>query len=91
MNLEHILEEDSFEREDLGMIVVRMTREQYSEFIQDEIHEIKKHKWIESEKAHCDLGNEAIFDWVDNCSKDFEDNWMKKHFKITEDYLISTG
>lgn len=26
--------------------------------------EILKHKWIESEKAHRDLGSDAVFDWI---------------------------
>ncbi len=26
--------------------------------------EIMKHKWIESEKAHRDLGKDAVFDWI---------------------------
>ena len=30
----------------------------------DQTKEIMKHKWIESEKAGTDLGNEAVLDWV---------------------------
>ncbi len=26
--------------------------------------EMEKHRWIESEKAHCDLGSEAYRDWI---------------------------
>ena len=31
---------------------------------EDEIQEMLKHKWIESEKAGCDLGQQALFDWI---------------------------
>ena len=33
----------------------------------DEVEEINKHKWIESEKAGYDIGwNKALIDWVQN-------------------------
>jgi len=39
----------------------------------DQIREIKKHKWIESEKAGRDLGNQAALDWVVNHAE----NWRR--------------
>lgn len=33
--------------------------------------EIQKHKWIESEKARCDLGTRAVFDWIEHYAADF--------------------
>ena len=29
-----------------------------------QLREIERHKWIESEKAGRDLGQEAVFDWI---------------------------
>ncbi len=41
------------------------------EFIAMQMHEIDRHKWIESQKAGHDLGEEAVFDWVMNYADDF--------------------
>ncbi len=35
-----------------------------TDFLKAEIEEMKKHKWIESEKAGRDLGRSAIQDWI---------------------------
>lgn len=43
-----------------------------------QIKEILKHKWIESEKALRDLGNQAVRDWVDKYAADFRNYWEKK-------------
>jgi len=40
-----------------------------------QIDEILKHKWIESEKAMRDLGNEAVFDWVQRYAAGFRAYW----------------
>lgn len=44
-----------------------------------QIEEIQKHKWIESEKAGHDLGEEAVKDWVKKHAKEWRDNWNKEH------------
>jgi len=41
------------------------------EFISLQLREIDRHKWIESQKAGRDLGEEAVFDWVLNYAEDF--------------------
>lgn len=71
------------------MIVIFLTQEQYLEFLHDEIEEIKKHKWIESEKAQKDLGDDACFDWIDHFVDDFKKDWIKNHFGIIEECVIS--
>lgn len=35
-----------------------------SEALSLQLEEIRKHKWIESEKARRDLGTEAVLDWI---------------------------
>ena len=41
------------------------------QFISLQIREIERHKWIESQKAGRDLGEEAVFDWVMHYAADF--------------------
>jgi hypothetical protein len=37
------------------------------------------HKWIESEKACCDLGDEALQDWICKYAERFRREWEEKH------------
>lgn len=46
-----------------------------SEYMAQQCLEIERHKWIESEKAGRDLGNEAIKDWIKRFAKDFRNNY----------------
>lgn len=39
--------------------------------LMEEIHQIEIHKWIESEKSRCDLGEAACIDWVARYAKQF--------------------
>ncbi len=41
------------------------------EFIIRQIEEIDRHKWIESQKAGYDLGDRAVYDWVEKHAADF--------------------
>ena len=41
------------------------------EIIQMETEEINRHKWIESEKAGHDLGDQAVVDWIEKHSDKF--------------------
>ena len=41
------------------------------DFITLQIQEIDRHKWIESQKAGRDLGEDAVFDWVFRYADDF--------------------
>jgi hypothetical protein len=43
----------------------------YHQFIQRQIEEIKRHKWIESEKAGYDLGEVAVVQWVEQYAEPF--------------------
>ena len=45
------------------------------DFAKLQLHEINVHKWIESEKAGYDLGNEAILDWIRNHAKQFREEY----------------
>jgi len=50
---------------------------QLRRFILDEMEEIKRHKWLESEKAGCDLGAKAIMHWIEKHEKSFRAHWMR--------------
>jgi hypothetical protein len=43
-----------------------------------QVDEILAHKWIESEKAGRDLGNDAVLDWISKYAAEFRAYWEKK-------------
>ena len=49
------------------------------QYMEDQIHEIGIHKWIESEKANRDLGDEAVKDWILKHAKQYREQWNEKH------------
>ena len=51
------------------------------QFIKDEIEEMQKHAWIESEKAGQDVGEQARREWVSKYAAQFRENWEKTHNK----------
>lgn len=50
-------------------------RKDMKEFMTAQLHEIDKHKWIESEKAGKCLGDSAVLDWIKKYAKEFRENW----------------
>jgi hypothetical protein len=50
-----------------------------AEILHKELEEILKHKWIESEKVGYDLGDQAVWDWVQKYAHEFRDYWEKKN------------
>lgn len=49
------------------------------DILRKELEEILKHKWIESEKAGYDLGDQAVWDWVEKYACEFREYWQKKN------------
>ncbi len=43
----------------------------FRDYIRLQLLEIQKHKWIESEKVGRDLGQEAVFDWIERYAEAF--------------------
>ena len=43
----------------------------FNEYVALECQEMLRHKWIESEKAGRDMGQEALLDWVDRHASGF--------------------
>lgn len=51
----------------------------------DEIHEVEKHKWFESEKLGHDIGgNAAMLDWMRKYRKTWNREWAEKNKKWEE-------
>lgn len=59
-----------------------MTDEEMKEFMNGQIKEIEKHKWIESEKRGYDLGDEAVKDYIKNYASAYRKEWDKNHPNI---------
>lgn len=51
----------------------------FYDFMNEQINEINKHKWIESEKACKDLGEKAVYDWIVKFALSFREHWEKKY------------
>ena len=45
--------------------------------------EMDKHRWIESEKAHCDLGSKAYLDWIRNYAAQWR-YWYEQEVEALE-------
>jgi hypothetical protein len=67
-------------REDWLAHHARAWREQrHREALSLQLEEIRKHKWIESEKAHRDLGSEAVMDWIKNHAARWRQWYEREH------------
>lgn len=56
------------------MMTTAQPRDEFARRLQEIVEEIKKHKWLESEKAGSDIGgNKAALDWI---HKHYE-SWKK--------------
>ena len=53
--------------------------EKLKQYMADQIKEIEIHKWLESEKANRDLGEEAVKDWIEKHAAEFRERWEKEH------------
>ncbi len=55
-----------------------MDDKEFKRFMNAQCKEILKYKWIESEKAHHDIGRtRAAMEWTDCYAKGFREWWMK--------------
>ena len=58
-----------------------MTEEENNmkQYMSDQIKEMEIHKWIESERANRDLGEEALRDWIKKHAEEFRKKWEEEH------------
>lgn len=54
-------------------------KDNFKEYMQDQVNEINKYKWIKGEQLGHDPGTSAIKDWISKYSQLFRDNWEKTH------------
>ncbi|GEM_PF-1458733 len=59
------------ESEWLALYAVQWREQRQREMLKRQREEILRHKWIESEKAHRDLGAEAALDWIKRYAADW--------------------
>lgn len=61
-----------------------MNKEAFKNYIEAQINEIEKHKWLESQKAGYDIGrNIAAYDWIKKYSKSFRDYWLNNNSRVS--------
>lgn len=46
--------------------------------------EILKHKWIESEKARRDLGQDAVMDWIHRYAASWREGYQQEYYRNAE-------
>lgn len=69
----------------------RIRNDRTAEFLKDEKKEIEKYKWIQSEKAHYDLGEESCHEWVHRYAAKYREEWEKEHGKIIQEIEVEDG
>ena len=62
-----------------------MNREELKAYLDAQVQEIQKYKWIESERHRSDIGFErAAFEWISFYGDHFRQFWFRNHFAQTE-------
>jgi len=62
-------------------------KEHTKEYLDEAASKILEHKWIESEKAGKDLGQDACIDWVKKYAKVHRKEFIDKHLDKAEEAL----
>lgn len=68
--------------ENLKKIIYPNREEALKAYMKSQQAEIDRYKWIASEKANRDLGDEAIFFWIMNYASLFSIFWKKTHYFV---------
>ncbi len=55
------------------------SKDNFKEYMEDQVDEINRYKWIEGERLGYDPGISAVKDWISKYSQIFRDNWDKTH------------
>ena len=66
-----------------------MRQKRFQEYLQQQKEEIDRYKWLESEKAGYDKGDEAVKDWIDKYAKKFRKEWEQKDVQKAKEELIT--
>ena len=62
-------------------MVIRMdgSPNNMKDYMKSQMEEIRRHKWIESEKAGRDLGSECVLEWIRRYASQFRDYYTRCH------------
>lgn len=60
----------------------RLKGEHQRKYLKRVVHEIEVHKYLQSEKAGRDLGNEAVTDWVQKYGKSFRRQFVSQDHEM---------
>lgn len=55
------------------------SKDNFKEYMEDQVDEINRYKWIKGEQIGHDPGVSAIKEWISKYSQVFRDNWDKTH------------
>lgn len=55
--------------------------DEFKEYMQDQVEEINKYKWIKGEQLGYDPGVSAIKEWISKYAQIFRENWIKNQHK----------
>lgn len=66
----------------------KVIRDRTKEFLNDEMKEIERYKWLQSEKAKKDLGNSCCLQWIEKYAKKYREMWEKENGKIIEEIEV---
>ncbi len=70
-------------------IVFNNDRDAMKAYMYFQSREMEKYKWVESEKAHKDLGEKALLDWDRKYATSFSEFWKKTHKFIPKESVVS--
>lgn len=62
-----------------GLAMTQEENEKMKKYMADQIKEMEIHKWIESEAAGHDLGEDALKDWILKHAVGFRKHWEEEH------------
>jgi len=54
-------------------------------FLDDELKEMEKYKWIKSEEARKDLGEICCLEWIKKYAKEFREDWENINGKVKDE------
>ena len=63
-------------------VVYHSSKDAMDAYMNLQAQHMEKHKWIESEKAHHDLGEAALLDWSRKYAAEFSKFWKRTHERI---------
>ena len=67
----------------LKRVVYHSDKDAMEVYLAFQCSEMEKYKWIESQKAHHDLGEAALIDWDRKYAPTFAEFWRKTHSFIS--------